>query len=70
MGRTVVGILVPSSYPPGGMLGFVGHSAATRLASLFPDEAPCVRPVTAVVMEISEEWQTGRTYIGWESGKE
>ena len=39
----------------------------TRVASLFPNEASCLRLVTAVVMEISEDWQTGRRYIKWES---
>jgi len=32
----------------------------TRVATLFPNEASCLRLVTAVVMEISEDWQTGR----------
>lgn len=35
----------------------------TRVATLFPNDASCLRLVTAVVMEISDEWQTGRTYI-------
>lgn len=35
----------------------------TKVATLFPNEASCLRLVTAVVMEISDEWQTGRTYI-------
>jgi len=35
----------------------------SRVATLFPNEASCLRLVTAVGMEISEEWQTGRTYI-------
>ena len=35
----------------------------TRVATLFPNEDSCLRLVTAVVMEISDEWQTGRTYI-------
>ena len=35
----------------------------TRVAVLFPNTASCLRLVTAIVMEISEEWQTGRTYI-------
>ena len=39
----------------------------TRVASLFPNEASCLRLVTAVVMEKSEDWQTGRRYIKWES---
>jgi putative transposase len=39
----------------------------TRVASLFPNDASCLRLVTAVVMEISEDWQTGKRYIRWES---
>lgn len=35
----------------------------SRIATLFPNEASCLRLATAVVMEISEEWQTGRTYL-------
>jgi len=35
----------------------------SRVAVLFPNEASCLRLVSAIVMETSEEWQTGRTYI-------
>ncbi|TAH47058.1 MAG: hypothetical protein EYC71_02215 [Gammaproteobacteria bacterium] len=35
----------------------------TRVATLFPNEASCERLVTAVAMEISEEWVTGRIYL-------
>ena len=35
----------------------------SRVASIFPNETSCLRLVTAVVMEISEDWETGRTYI-------
>lgn len=35
----------------------------SRVAMLFPNEASCLRLVTAVVMEISDEWQTDRVYI-------
>lgn len=37
----------------------------SRVATLFPNEASCLRLVTAIVMEISEEWQTGRTYLSF-----
>ena len=30
----------------------------TRVARLFPNEASCLRLVSAVLMEIAEEWQT------------
>lgn len=35
----------------------------SRVAVLFPNEASCLRLVTAIVMEISGEWETGRTYM-------
>ena len=35
----------------------------TRVATLFPSEASCLRLVSAVLMEISDDWQTGKTYL-------
>lgn len=35
----------------------------SRVAVLFPNEASCLRLVTAIVMEISDEWETGRSYL-------
>lgn len=35
----------------------------TRVATLFPNEDSCLRLVSAVLMEISEEWETGRKYL-------
>lgn len=35
----------------------------TRVATLFPSEESLLRLVSAVVAEISEEWETGRTYL-------
>lgn len=35
----------------------------TRVVRVFPNEAACLRLVTALVMEISEEWETGRAYL-------
>lgn len=35
----------------------------TRVATLFPNEASCLRLVSAVAMEISQDWQTGRRYL-------
>ena len=35
----------------------------TRVAGLFPNEASCLRLVSAILMEISEEWQTGKCYL-------
>lgn len=34
-----------------------------RVASLFPSESSCLRLTTAIVMEISEEWETDRIYL-------
>ena len=35
----------------------------SRIVAIFPNEASCLRLVTAIVMETSEEWVTGRTYM-------
>ena len=35
----------------------------TRVATLFPNEASLLRLVSAVLMEISEDWETGRNYL-------
>ncbi len=35
----------------------------TRVATLFPSEVSLLRLVSAVLMEISEEWETEKTYL-------
>jgi len=35
----------------------------TRVARIFPNIASCERLVTAVIMEISEQWQAGKNYL-------
>lgn len=35
----------------------------TRVATLFPNEASLLRLITAVLMEQSEEWETGKRYL-------
>lgn len=35
----------------------------TRVVSIFPNEAACLRLISAVLMEIDEQWQTGRVYM-------
>jgi len=35
----------------------------TRVATLFPNEASLLRLVSAVLMEISEDWETGKVYL-------
>ena len=37
----------------------------TRVATLFPNEASALRLVTAVLVEISEEWETGMKYLNF-----
>jgi len=32
-----------------------------RVVSIFPNETACLRLISAVLMEISEEWQTGKS---------
>jgi putative transposase len=39
----------------------------TRVASLFPNEAALLRLVSAVLMEVSEEWETEQTYLRMEN---
>ena len=39
----------------------------TRVATLFPNEASLLRLVTAVLMEISEEWETEKIYLRMET---
>jgi len=41
----------------------------TRVALIFPNEASCLRLVTAVAMETSEEWVTGKTYLQMQEQK-
>jgi hypothetical protein len=35
----------------------------TRVAGLFPNDASLLRLVSAVLMEVSEDWETNRTYL-------
>jgi putative transposase len=35
----------------------------TRVCRHFPNEASCLRLVSAVLMEISDEWETGKAYL-------
>lgn len=35
----------------------------TRVATIFPNEASCLRLVSAILMEISEDWETGKAYL-------
>ena len=39
----------------------------TRVATLFPNEASLLRLVTAILIEISEEWETGKRYVTFET---
>jgi len=40
----------------------------TRVVRIFPNEASCLRLVSAVLMEIDENWQVGRKYLRFEDG--
>jgi transposase-like protein len=35
----------------------------TRVATLFPNEASLLRLVSAILLEISQEWECGRIYL-------
>lgn len=39
----------------------------TRVVGVFPNEASCLRLVSALLMETSEEWQTGKHYCSGKS---
>jgi transposase-like protein len=39
----------------------------TRVATLFPNEHSALRLVNAVLMEISEDWETNKTYLNMET---
>lgn len=39
----------------------------TRVVRIFPNEMSCLRLVSAVLMEISEDWETGRIYLNFNS---
>ncbi len=39
----------------------------TRVATLFPNEESLLRLVSAVLAEISEEWETGKVYLNMEA---
>ena len=39
----------------------------TRVVSIFPNEAACLRLISAVLMEIDEAWQTDRIYLTLET---
>ncbi len=41
----------------------------TRVATLFPNEAALLRLVSAILMEVSEEWECGRTYLTLEANQ-
>jgi transposase-like protein len=38
----------------------------TRVATISPNEASCLRLISAVLMEFDEEWQTGKIYLNFE----
>jgi len=40
----------------------------TRVIRSYPNEASCLRLVSAVLMEINEDWETGRIYLNFNSG--
>jgi transposase-like protein len=39
----------------------------TRVVGVFPNEASCLRLISAILMEISEEWQIGKRYCAGKS---
>ena len=41
----------------------------TQVVSIFPNDAACLRLASAILMEIDEEWQTGRVYLRFEKSE-
>jgi putative transposase len=39
----------------------------TKVVRVFPNEAACLRLVSALAMETSDEWETGKTYLTFEA---
>ena len=39
----------------------------TRVVRVFPNQSACLRLVSAILMEISEDWETGRIYLNMDS---
>lgn len=35
----------------------------THVVSIFPNEPACLRLISAILMEVDEEWETGRSYL-------
>jgi transposase-like protein len=40
-----------------------------RVVSIFPNQAACLRLVSAVLAEISDKWLTGRTHITFQGSE-
>ena len=40
----------------------------TRIVRVFPNEPSCLRLISALLMEVGEEWEYGRLYLDLESG--
>ncbi len=41
----------------------------TQVVRIFPNEAACLRLTSAILMEVDEEWQTGRRYLSFEGSE-
>ncbi|MGC1481650.1 MAG: transposase [Chthoniobacterales bacterium] len=35
----------------------------TRVAAIFPNEASCLRLVSAILMKMSEDWESSKAYL-------
>jgi transposase-like protein len=41
----------------------------TRVVSIFPNKASCLRLVSAILIETSDEWEGGKIYLGLQEGQ-
>jgi len=41
----------------------------TRVVSIFPNENAALRLISAILLEISDEWEGGKLYLSFEEGQ-
>jgi transposase-like protein len=66
MDRTSLYLRVTETTSNAGGKGLLAPRSRTRIVKIFPHRESCLRLVTALAMEQSEEWITGRRYLDME----
>ena len=62
-------VWMEDNIPDGFACFLLPEKQRTRVATLFPNEAALLRLVSAILMEISEEWECGRKYLTLEANQ-